>query len=34
MAEIIDNNDPIKVAGRRRFQFYKERGYLIDTHNL
>lgn len=34
MAEVIDNNDTIKVAGRRRFQFYKERGYVIDTHNM
>jgi len=34
VAEIIDDNDDIKVAGRQRFQFYKQRGYALDTHKL
>ncbi|MDF1587959.1 MAG: DNA polymerase III subunit chi [Gammaproteobacteria bacterium] len=34
VAEIIDDNEHIKVAGRQRFQFYKQRGYHIDTHHI
>lgn len=34
VAEIIDDNDDIKIAGRQRFQFYKQRGYELDTHKL
>ncbi len=34
VAEIIDDNDPIKKAGRQRFQFYKQRGYELDTFHI
>lgn len=34
VAEIIDDSEDIKVAGRQRFQFYKHRGYTLDTHKL
>ncbi|MBT3197334.1 MAG: DNA polymerase III subunit chi, partial [Gammaproteobacteria bacterium] len=32
LAEIIDGNG--KVAGRKRYKFYKERGYALNTHTL
>jgi DNA polymerase-3 subunit chi len=34
LAEIIDSNEDTKVAGRQRFQFYKQRGYELKTHQL
>jgi DNA polymerase-3 subunit chi len=34
VAEIIDNNEAIKQAGRTRYQFYKHRGYELNTHNI
>ena len=34
VAEIIDNNEPIKQAGRQRYQFYKQRGYELDTFTI
>lgn len=34
MAEIIDENEAVKLAGRKRFQFYKQRGYDLETHQL
>lgn len=34
VAEIIDNNDMIKQAGRERFKFYKQRGYELDTFHI
>lgn len=34
VAEIIDDNDAIKQAGRQRFQFYKQRGYELETHHI
>lgn len=34
VAEIIDDNESIKQAGRQRFQFYKHRGYELDTFNI
>lgn len=34
VAEIIDDNDDIKQAGRQRFQFYKQRGYELDTFHI
>lgn len=34
LAEIIDANDNIKQQGRQRYQFYKDRGYSLDTHKI
>jgi DNA polymerase-3 subunit chi len=34
VAEIIDDNAPVKQAGRERFQFYKQRGYELDTFHI
>jgi DNA polymerase-3 subunit chi len=34
VAEIIDDNAEIKSAGRQRFQFYKQRGYELDTFHI
>lgn len=34
VAEIIDDNAGIKQAGRQRFQFYKHRGYELDTFHV
>jgi DNA polymerase-3 subunit chi len=34
LAEIIDDNEHVKTAGRERFTFYKQRGYSLDTHKM
>ena len=34
LAEIIDDAETTKLAGRQRFQFYKQRGYELNTHQL
>ncbi|MCX4187770.1 DNA polymerase III subunit chi [Methylophaga sp. OBS4] len=34
VAEVIDDNDTIKKAGRQRFQFYKQRGYELETFHV
>ncbi len=34
VAEIIDERDESKQAGRERFQFYKQRGYELDTFHV
>ncbi|PHS69184.1 MAG: DNA polymerase III subunit chi [Methylophaga sp.] len=34
LAELIDDREEIKIEGRKRFQFYKERGYELETHRL
>ncbi|MCC5797425.1 MAG: DNA polymerase III subunit chi [Methylophaga sp.] len=34
LLEIIDDNPDIKNHGRKRYQFYRDRGYHIDTHNI
>ncbi len=34
VAEVIDDNDAVKQAGRQRFQFYKQRGYELDTFHV
>lgn len=34
VAEVIDDNADVKQAGRQRFQFYKERGYELDTFHV
>lgn len=32
VAEIIPAEDSLKTAGRQRFQFYRDRGYPLDTY--
>ncbi|WP_348673090.1 DNA polymerase III subunit chi [uncultured Abyssibacter sp.] len=32
VAEIIPADDTLKTAGRHRFQFYRDRGYQLDTY--
>lgn len=34
LAEIIDADEDIKQQGRIRYQFYKDRGYHLDTHHI
>jgi DNA polymerase-3 subunit chi len=34
VAEVIDANEHIKQAGRTRYQFYKHRGYQLESHNI
>ena len=34
VAEILDNTDEIISAGRKRYAFYKERGYTLGYHKL
>lgn len=34
LAEIIDGDEETKKQGRIRYQFYKDRGYHLDTHKI
>lgn len=34
LAEIINGDEEIKKQGRVRYQFYKDRGYHLDTHQI
>lgn len=34
VAEFVDADDANKNLGRKRFKFYKDRGYELDTHDL
>jgi DNA polymerase-3 subunit chi len=34
VAEVIDDTTQAKQAGRERFQFYKQRGYELETHHV
>lgn len=34
LAEIINDDEEIKKHGRLRYQFYKDRGYHLDTHKI
>lgn len=34
VAEIIDTNEKILVAGRKRYAFYRDRGYTLEYHQL
>lgn len=34
VAEFVDADDANKTLGRKRFKFYKDRGYQLDTHDL
>ena len=34
VAEILDNSDEIITAGRKRYAFYRERGYTLGYHQM
>ena len=34
VAELIDNDDNTRAKGRERYRFYKDRGYLLNTHSI
>ena len=34
VAEILDTNDEILTAGRKRYSFYRDRGYTLTYHKL
>lgn len=34
LAEIIDNSDDVLSAGRKRYAFYRDRGYNLEYHKL
>ncbi|MEH6457211.1 MAG: DNA polymerase III subunit chi [Cocleimonas sp.] len=34
VAEILDNNEEIITAGRKRYSFYRDRGYTLGYHQL
>lgn len=34
LAEIIDGTETVKKPGRERYQFYKDRGYHLQTHKI
>ena len=34
MAELINDDNTIKATGRERYQFYKQRGYDLDTFHI
>lgn len=34
VAELIDREQQIKLAGRQRFKFYRDRGYPLNTHQI
>lgn len=34
LAEILDQEEPVIQAGRKRYQFYRDRGYNLDYHQL
>ena len=34
MAEIIDNSEEILSAGRKRYAFYRDRGYTLQYHKM
>lgn len=34
VAEIIANDETSKIKGRERYQFYRDRGYALETHKM
>ncbi len=34
LAEILDQEEPVIRAGRKRYQFYRDRGYNLEYHQL
>jgi len=34
VAEFVNDHQDVKIAGRKRYQFYQQRGYELNTHTL
>lgn len=34
VAEIVDDDDSAKMHARKRYQYYRDRGYELETHNI
>jgi DNA polymerase-3 subunit chi len=34
VAEIVSNDESEKINARKRYQFYRDRGYELETHNI
>ena len=34
VAEVITNDETSKIKGRERYQFYRDRGYALETHKM
>ncbi len=34
MAEIVDDTEPARQAGRTRYRLYKEKGFMLKVHNI
>ena len=34
VAELIDHDPQVKLAGRQRFRFYRDRGYPLNSHEI
>ena len=34
VAELVDNDDKRRNAGRERFRYYRDRGYPLESHNI
>lgn len=34
VAELVNQDQAVKDAGRERFRFYRDRGYALETHTL
>jgi DNA polymerase-3 subunit chi len=34
VTEIISLNDDVRLPGRERFRFYREKGYPLESHDL
>jgi len=34
VAEFVNDHDDVKIAGRKRYQFYQQRGYELETHSI
>ncbi len=34
VVEIVNQDEPVRQAGRERFKYYRDRGYDLHTHNV
>lgn len=34
IAELVDNNDKARLAGRERFRIYRDQGFSLNTHRI
>jgi DNA polymerase-3 subunit chi len=34
LVELVDQDERVKQSGRRRYRFYADQGYIIQTHHL